>query len=161
VLLALVTIAHPAAIHFKQPKGRERNTTPFIWLLATLIFLWVVEWFYITIRFDKIIHDDNALLVATPTFIVLVLQLSAILTLPSKKGAGKEMNGLAVVSGYVVPHDLVKHTGRSEERRRVSAQDNIQLRSLSVNLNSSILSIIRSICCIHLPRYGRTHQARR
>lgn len=46
---------------------------------------------YSTIRFDKIIHDDNALLVATPPFFVLVLQLNAILTLPSKKVAGNEM----------------------------------------------------------------------
>lgn len=43
VLLALVIVAHPAAIHLKQPMGRERNTAPFIWLLATLILLWVVE----------------------------------------------------------------------------------------------------------------------
>ncbi|RKK71019.1 hypothetical protein BFJ68_g18363 [Fusarium oxysporum] len=90
-LLALVTIGHSAAIHFKQPKGRERNTAPFIWLLVTLILLWVVEWIYMTVRVDKIIHDDDALLVATPPFFVLVLQLNAILTLPSKKGAGKEM----------------------------------------------------------------------
>ncbi|EXM15357.1 AAA ATPase domain [Fusarium oxysporum f. sp. vasinfectum] len=90
-LLALVTIVHSAAIHFKQPKGRERNTAPFIWLLVTLILLWVVEWIYMTVRVDKIIHDDDALLVATPPFFVLVLQLNAILTLPSKKGAGKEM----------------------------------------------------------------------
>ncbi|KAG7402826.1 ABC transporter aclQ [Fusarium oxysporum f. sp. rapae] len=90
-LLALVTIVHSAAIQFKQPKGRERNTAPFIWLFVTLILFWVVEWIYMTVRVDKIIHDDDALLVATPPFFVLVLQLNAILTLPSKKGAGKEM----------------------------------------------------------------------
>ncbi|KAI3572053.1 hypothetical protein IWW34DRAFT_638098 [Fusarium oxysporum f. sp. albedinis] len=28
VLLALVIVAHPAAIHLKQPMGRERNTAP-------------------------------------------------------------------------------------------------------------------------------------
>ncbi|EGU72687.1 hypothetical protein FOXB_16804 [Fusarium oxysporum f. sp. conglutinans Fo5176] len=43
VLLALVIIAHPAAIHLKQPMGRERNTAPFIWLLATLILLCAVD----------------------------------------------------------------------------------------------------------------------
>ncbi|KAH7234023.1 uncharacterized protein BKA55DRAFT_544480 [Fusarium redolens] len=43
VLLALVIVAHPAAIHLKQPMGRERNTAPFIWLLATLILLCAVD----------------------------------------------------------------------------------------------------------------------
>ncbi|KAF9768140.1 hypothetical protein IL306_014592 [Fusarium sp. DS 682] len=91
VLLASVTVAHSAAVHFKHPEGRERNTTPFIWLLATLIFLWTAEWIYFAIWFDKMTHDGSTLLVATPHVFVLVLQLNAIIALPSEKGAGKKM----------------------------------------------------------------------
>ncbi|KAF4336374.1 vacuolar ABC heavy metal transporter [Fusarium beomiforme] len=91
VLLASVTVAHSATIYFKQPEGRERNTTPFVWLLATLILLWAVERIYVVTWSDKMIPDGRTLTVATLPVFVLVLQVNAILTLSSDNGSGKKM----------------------------------------------------------------------